>query len=107
MSKISFEFDGTEYTLEYTKRTIRQMEEEGFIPAEVDTKPMTMLPLMFAGAFKAHHRLVKQEVIDEIYESLPNKDDLFTALVEMYSEQLNSLISEPEAGKNVNWTVIK
>lgn len=107
MSKISFEYEGTEYTLEYTKRTIKAMEAEGFVPGDIDSKPMTMLPLLFAGAFKAHHRFVRQEVIDDIYDSLPDKEGLVGALAEMYNEQLTCLMKEPEPGKNVSWTVIK
>ena len=69
MSKqLKFSYKGTDYTLEYTRRTVEQMEREGFVAEEIRTKPMTMLPTLFAGAFKAHHKFVKAEVIDEIID---------------------------------------
>ena len=71
--QIIFTYDGKDYTLEYTRRTITQMEDEGFVARNIDDKPMTLLPSLFAGAFKAHHRFVKQDVIDEIYAHMPNK----------------------------------
>ena len=55
---------GKTYTLEYTRKSVEQMEKQGFIAEDVQKKPMTMLPALFAGAFLAHHRYVKQDVID-------------------------------------------
>lgn len=102
--QIIFSHDGRDYTLEFTRRTIKQMEDEGFVARNIDDRPMTLLPALFAGAFKAHHRFVKQEVIDEIYAHMPNKDKLIEKLSEMYNEPIISLMEEPEdAGKNVDW----
>lgn len=102
--QIIFTYDGKDYTLEYTRRTIKQMEDEGFVARNIDDKPMTLLPSLFAGAFKAHHRFVKQDVIDEIYAHMPNKDKLIEKLAEMYNEPIISLMEEPEdTAKNVDW----
>ena len=70
MKQIIFTYEGKDYTLEYTRRTVQQMEAEGFVTEDVQRKPMTLLPALFAGAFKAHHRFVKQEMIDKIYISV-------------------------------------
>ena len=106
MSKqLNFKYNGTEYTLEFTRRTVEQMEREGFVAEEVKTKPMTMLPTLFAGAFKAHHRFVKPDVIDEIFSKMTNKTDLIGRLAEMYNEPLVALVDEPaESSGNVTWT---
>ena len=103
--QIVFTYDDTEYTLEFTRRTVRQMEEEGFIAQDIDKKPMTLLPQLFAGAFKAHHRFVKQSVIDEIYDAMPSKEKLIGKLAEMYNEPITTLMDEPDkkSTKNVNW----
>lgn len=102
--QIIFSHDGKEYTLEFTRRTIKQMEDEGFVARNIDDRPMTLLPALFAGAFKAHHRFVKQELIDEIYSHMPNKEDLIGKLAEMYNEPIQSLMEEPEdTAKNVEW----
>jgi hypothetical protein len=106
MSKqLNFKYNGVEYTLEYTRRSVEQMEREGFVADEIRTKPMTMLPTLFAGAFKAHHRFVKPEVIDEIYSKMTNKSELIGKLAEMYNEPIMALVDEPDEDKgNVNWT---
>ena len=102
--QIIFTYEGKDYTLEYTRRTIRQMEDEGFIARNIDDRPMTLLPALFAGAFKAHHRFVKQDVIDKIYAAMPNKEELISKLAEMYNEPIMSLMDEPEDTEgNVDW----
>ena len=87
---------GVTYTLEYTRKSVEMMEKSGFVAEEVERKPMTMLPALFAGAFLAHHRFVKRDVIDNIYARLTHKDELISALVEMYNEPLLSLLDDPE-----------
>ena len=63
------------------------------------------LPALFAGAFLAHHRFIKQDLIDRIYEKLTNKQELIGKLAEMYNEPINALIDEPEENEgNVSWT---
>lgn len=106
MSKqLNFKYNGTEYTLEFTRRTVEQMEREGFVADDVKIKPMTTLPTLFAGAFKAHHRFVKPEVIDEIFSKMTNKADLIGKLAEMYNEPLMALIDEPDdSSENLTWT---
>lgn len=101
---IEFTYKDRDYTLEFTRRTVKQMETEGFVARNIDEKPMTLLPQLFAGAFKAHHRFLKQEVIDEIYTAMPNKDELIGKLAEMYNDPIMSLMEEPKQGKNVEWT---
>lgn len=104
--QITFNFEGTDYVLEYTRRTVKQMEAEGFVSGEIDNKPMSLLPALFAGAFKAHHRFVKPEVIDRIYATMPDKEGLIGRLAEMYNEPILTLLEEPEdkPGKKVLWT---
>ena len=106
MSKqLNFKYNGTEYTLEFTRRTVEQMEREGFVADDIKTKPMTMLPTLFAGAFKANHRLVKSEVIDAIYANMTDKPGLISALAAMYNEPLEALLAEPtESSENLTWT---
>lgn len=97
---------GVTYTLEFTRKTIELMEKNGFVAADMERKPMTLLPALFAGAFLAHHRFVKRNVIDAIYAKLNHKDELIGALVEMYNEPLMALLDEPEQENdegNLSW----
>lgn len=104
--ELIFTYEGKDYTLGFSKNTIRQMESNGFVANEINNKPATVLPDLFAGAFLLHHRFVKPEVIEAIYGKLPAKDKLVKALGEMYSEPIEALMAEPENPKeNVSWTV--
>jgi hypothetical protein len=103
--QLKFSYQGKDYTLEYTRKTVEMMEKQGFVAEDTKTKPMTTLPALFAGAFMAHHRFIKQEVIDEIYAKMPNKGDLIGKLAEMYNEPIMTLMDEPEESEgNLNWT---
>lgn len=103
--KLQFIYGGKEYTLEFTRRTVEQMERKGFVASELTEKPMSCLPDLFAGAFLANHRFLKRDVIDEIYDKLTNKQELVGKLAEMYNEPIESLFDEPEENEgNVNWT---
>ncbi len=106
MAKVlEFSFDGKDYKLEFTRRTVEEMERRGFIASEVTEKPMTCLPTLFAGAFLAHHRFVPSETIDRIFAAMTHKDELIGKLAEMYNEPIRALVEEPEDGKgNVEWT---
>ena len=99
---------GVTYTLEFTRKSVQMMEKQGFVAEEVERKPMTYLPTLFAGAFLAHHRFVKQDVIERIYARLPRKDELIQQLVEMYNEPILALMDEPEQHEgdegNMDWT---
>lgn len=104
--QLNFTFEDKEYTLEFTRRTVSEMEKKGFVASEITDKPMTTLPALFAGAFLAHHRFVKQETIDKIFSKLTKKEDLIGKLAEMYNEPIMALVEEPDEDEgNVNWTV--
>ena len=105
MKQLRFTYDGKEYILEYTRRSVETMEKSGFVASDIKDKPMTTLPALFAGAFLANHRFVKQDVINEIYSKLTNKQELIGKLAEMYNEPIMALIDEPEEKEgNLNWT---
>lgn len=103
--QLNFTFEDKKYTLEFTRRTVSEMEKKGFVASEITDKPMTTLPALFAGAFLAHHRFVKQETIDKIFSKLTKKEDLIGKLAEMYNEPIMALVEEPDEDEgNVNWT---
>jgi len=103
MKQINFTFEGVDYTLEYTKGSVKKMAENGFVFSKIEENP-TMIQDLFAGAFISKHRMVKSDVINKIYSHMPQKEELLKALTEMYFEPINALYEEPEdAGKNINW----
>jgi hypothetical protein len=104
--QLNFEYKGKEYTLEYTRETVKQMEREGFVANDIITKPMNTLPKLFDGAFKAHHRYdIKQKEIDGIFELFKNKQALVEKLAEMYAEPMETLIDDEsiDEGNAIAW----
>ena len=103
--QLTFEHKGKTYTLEYTRESIKQMEREGFVASNIVTKPMTTLPQLFAGAFKANHRFdVKQKQIDEMFTLFKNKNALVDKLAEMYAEPMETLMDdEVDEGNAIAW----
>ena len=104
--QIVFEYKDKEYTLEYTRESVKQMEREGFKGEDILNKPMNTLPKLFAGAFKAHHKFdAKQKLIDEMFELFTNKQALVEKLAEMYSEPIETLMDDDniDKGNAIAW----
>ena len=102
--QLNFEYNGKEYTLEYTRESVKQMEREGFVAGDIVNKPMLTLPKLFAGAFKAHHRFdTKQKQIEEIFDLFTNKGALIEKLAEMYAEPMETLMDDSDAGNAIAW----
>ena len=106
MSKqLSFTYEGKEYTLEFTRKSVETMERQGFVAEDVRNKPMLTLPALFRGAFLTNHSSVKRDKIDEIYSKMTNKGELIGKLSEMYNEPILALVDEPEENEgNLDWT---
>ena len=106
-TKINLSYKDVPYVLEYDRMSIKTLEANGFVVEDFLKKPMSNIELAFAGAFIKHHRKTKQQVIDEIYNKCPNKEDLVHALVTMIQETYNALFDDPEedAG-NAKWEVV-
>ena len=107
MSKITLNYKEKDYTLEYNRQSVRMMESQGFVLEEISTKPVTMIPMMFSGAFIKNHRGLKRAFVDEIYDEVADKSGLLNALMEMYAETLSSLTDENETEGNAIWAVVK
>lgn len=104
--QLNFEYKNKEYTLEYTRESVKQMEREGFVAEDIVTKPMLTLPKLFAGAFKAHHKFdIKQKQIDEIFDLFKNKAALIEKLAEMYHEPMEALMDDADEGNAITWDV--
>ena len=102
--KLEFNYQGKDYTLEYTRDSVKQMEREGFVANDIVSKPMLTLPKLFAGAFKAHHKYdVKQKQIEEMFDLFKNKDALIEKLAEMYHEPFEALMDDSDSGNAIAW----
>lgn len=106
---IQFAYKNTDYILEFNRRTASETEKLGLALSEISDKPATMVPILFSGAFRLHHKGIRQQLVDEIFAWMNHKDELVPALAEMYAESVNSLLGndgedEGDAG-NANWTL--
>lgn len=106
MSKIVLNYENKEYELEYNRQSVKLMESQGFSLDELTSKPMTMIPLLFSGAFLKNCKGVKRSTVDDIFNGIGDKNALLEALMEMYAETLSSLTDSADEG-NVTWTLQK
>lgn len=108
MSVLKIAYKGKNYELGFTRNTAIALERQGFVLGEMTSKPMTMLPMLWQGAFAAYNKGVKRDLMDEIYAKLPDKEGLIAALTELYAEPLNTLTDEPADGEgNATWEIVR
>ena len=101
MSKqIVIQFQDVTYTLEYTRKSIEKMEQRGFRVSDVKDKPVSTLPILFAGACLAHQPNGRKDVVDASFAQCSDKEDLLEKLGEMYSEPI---LSMTESEGNLKW----
>lgn len=104
--KIEFSYKGNDYTLEYDRNSVRVMEANGLRINEIETQPYSMITILWQGAFLKNHRKEKGELIQEMYDKMPNRAKLNAALIAMFNETYASLIGdaeEDETSKNIEW----
>ena len=95
---------GHEYTLEFTRASVRKCEAAGLDINLAASKSMTLIPLLFWGAFQAHHKNIKQETTDKIlFDGLGGlSDEEIAYLAELYAEPFKALIVTDDEGTGEN-----
>lgn len=114
-TKINISYKKNDYTLEFSRTTAAQIEEQGFVLDQIAEKPNKMIPLLVYGAFLKHNRGIKRSLVDEIYKNLVNKagdeaeQGFITVLAEMYAETVQTLTDSNAAdeGNKAVWSVSK
>ena len=106
-TKINLTYNDINYTLEYSRMTIKMIEDEGFEMEKFSKQPMTMIDLVFRGAFYKNHRKISQNTIEEIYAHCKDKEKLLDTITTMINECYTSLMEEPkDDGGNASWEVV-
>lgn len=105
---VTFEWNGTEYTMEFNRRTAEFVERElGVNVLDIlqsgDVR-LTDLPQLFRASLLMHHSKMKAETADAIFECMGDKLSLMTVLIELLSVAVNAIYEEPEEGKAITWT---
>jgi hypothetical protein len=108
---IKFEYKGKKYSLYFTRRTIIEMEENGFDVDKFDKlgkAPMSVVFGLFDGSFLAEHRDTDKETIDNIYDEIfkGHSDKLAETLIALYELTYLTLNeqSEDSEGNALKWT---
>lgn len=113
-TKITVDYQNKEYVLEFSRNSVRAMEQQGFVLDQISEKPMTMIPFLVHGAFAKNHKGIKRQLVDEIYEHITDKlgdgeNGFIHALLEMYAETVSTLTDSTPAdeGNAAVWKVTK
>lgn len=116
-TSINVQYQKKNYTLEFSRQSVRQLEANGFVLDQVGDKPVTFIPMLVFGAFAKHHKGISRKLVDEIYKNIVDKfgDDekngFVQTLLEMYAETVNSLTggenADGEEGNAATWKVNK
>ena len=114
-TKITITYNKKSYDLEYSRSSVKQMEQQGFVLNQIGDKPMSMVPLLVYGAFAKNHKGIKQSLMDEIYEHITDKvgndgeNGFIRALLEMYAETVSTLTDNTsvDEGNVATWKVVK
>ena len=114
-TKITINYKNNDYTLEYSRTTAAQIEDQGFSLEQLTKKPVKMIPMLFYGAFLKHNRGIKRQLVDEIFENLVNKtgendeNGIIAILAEMYAETVQTLTDSKsvDEGNAAVWKVTK
>ena len=101
--------EGREYTLEFSRKTVKKAEDAGLDITMLDSKPMTLYYLFWWSAFLMHHPYMKQDATDKILDALGGvramstiKNEAGESLVEylakLYAEPFNTLVPGEDEG---------
>lgn len=107
-TKIELTYKDVNYTLEFTRASVKVLEANGFKVDEFLEKPLTNIDLVFQGAFIKNHSKTPVSVINEILEMCPDKNGLILTLKRMIDETYESLLAEPDKDHegNVTWKTL-
>ena len=108
--RICFPYKGTDYTLEFTASSLKQMEKvQGIKFAKLDEMIFTAPLELFCGAFIANHKTTPRKVREEIYEQLCNTaEESGEELSEIIGEMLSEAVEELDSHQgNVKWSVLR
>lgn len=105
---LSFDYEGTTYTMEFNRRTVEFMERQkgiNIVGLITGTKiEMTALPEIFRCSLMMHHPKMKESTADGLFALMSDKTELFNALIELIARAVNTTYEEPQEGKAISWS---
>lgn len=108
-TRIEFEYDGVDYTLEFTAASLKKMEDNGFDFAHIDKRMISAPEDIFCGAFIANHPKTPMAKRLEIYKEFSESaEDGDGTINEVLGKMLSEAIEELTMHKgNIKWKVAK
>lgn len=108
-NSIKFTYKKKKYELNFTRRTVAEMEDNGFTTDSIDkieNIPMSTVMKLYDGSFLAFHRDTDEKTRDEIFDEVfsDNAQELAKVLIALYELTYNTLISEGNEGNSKKWT---
>lgn len=100
---------GKEYTLEFSRRTVVKTEQAGFDANSLESKSMTMIPLLFWGAFLMHHPHMTKDQADKIlFDGLGGLSEReLSHLGKLYAAPFQTLIASEDGEENPRKMAVK
>ena len=91
--------DGTEYTLEFSRKSVEFAEKRGSKMDELGDYMMTRVPELFYYSFRMHHPMMTKKQTDEIlFDKLGGMSEaMLTRLGELHAQGYESLINSEES----------
>lgn len=97
---------GMEYTLEFTRESVRFAEQRGFDIRDVGKFPMTKIPELWFYAFRAHHKGLSRGQTDTLLEKVGALgEEVMTRLGELYAAPFSYMLDDEAAVENPRATV--
>lgn len=101
--------ESKEYTLEFSRKSVARAEQAGLDVNQLDSKSMTMIPLLFWGAFLMHHPHMTREQTDRIlFDGLGGLNEKeMEYLGKLYAAPFQTLIASEDEGTNPRKMAVK
>ncbi len=101
--------EGKEYTLEFNRKSVVKAEQAGLDVNQLESKSMTMIPLLFWGAFLMHHPHMTRDQTDKIlFDGLGGLGtEEMVYLGKLYAEPFNTLVANEDEGANPRKMMVK
>lgn len=97
--------DGTVYTLDFNRESVKFAESRGFKIDELFVYPMNNIPLFWFLAFRMHHKNVPRSKTDQILEQMHGlSKEVLERLHQLYNNSYDTLINldeQPETNPQV------